>query len=396
MWLLMEFPAVVSGTSNSMDRILHLLPAFDIGGAERALARLLAGGLASGFENHVASMSGDGAMSDVFRRSGAIVHLLGTRGRAFLPTELIALGRRLRPAIFQGWMYHANFLATLLEPAIRPAAVLWNIRQGLDDMGGDKFVTRQMIRAGRMLSGRPAHIIYNSHQSAREHQAYGYRSDKTVVIPNGFECGTVKPSPAIGERYRERYGVSPSAPLFVHAARFHPMKDHALFIAAADLVLNHEPNARFIMMGRGVERQADVLLAPVEPSRHARFTILDERNDVIEFLQAADALVVSSRRAEGFPNVIGEAMMAATPVIATDTGDCSEILGDAGIIIPKSDARALADAMLRYARDREHAAEVGRRSRLRVESVFTIERAAASYAALYRNLLNGVPKSCAA
>lgn len=373
-----------------MHRVLHILPAFDIGGAERALARLVAGGLAGAFENHIVSLRGDGPMHAQFIAAGAVVHLLGKSGNASLPFELAALGRRIRPGVVQGWMYHANLAATVLAPVLGPAATLWNIRQSLDDLSGDKFLTRQMIRAGARLSGLPARIVYNSARSARQHEAFGYRPDHTLVIPNGFETGSVTPDPRMGEEYRRRYGIGQQAPLFVHAARYHPMKDHALFVAAGNRVLDTIPDAQFVMMGRGVDAEADELLAQVPHGRRGHFRMLGEQGDVVPFLQAADALVVSSRRAEGFPNVIGEAMMAATPVIATDTGDCADIVGAGGDIVPVRDAAALAAVMASYARDRDLAARKGRDGRARVETVFTIERAAASYAALYRSFLSGV------
>lgn len=377
-----------------MDKVLHLLPALDVGGAERALARLLSGGLATRFENHVVSMRGGGAMEEAYRQAGAQVHLMGRHGKPALPFEIVSLASRLRPAIVQGWMYHANFAATMLEPALRPAATLWNIRQSLDDISGDKFLTRQLIRAGRWLSGRPAKIIYNSGQSARQHEDFGYRKDKTQVIPNGFETDAVRPDPDLGRRYRGQFGIAPAAPLFVHAARYHPMKDHALFIAAASQVLDLVPDARFVMMGRGVDTQAATFLAPLAAASRSSFVILGERDDVPDILQAADALVVSSRRAEGFPNVIGEAMMTATAVLATDTGDCASIVGDGGLIVPPRRADALAQAMVQLAQDRRRSEGLGRNGRRRVESVFTNRQAAASYVALYDNALNGEPDPC--
>lgn len=372
-------------------RIVHILPAMIVGGAERALVRLLHGGLASAFDNHVISLGADGPMRRALMEAGAEVHMLDAHGVMRLPLELAALTRRLAPGIVQGWMYHANFAASMVAPFVRPRATLWNIRQSLDDLAGDKFLTRQMIRACAVTSGTARRIIYNSALSARQHEAFGYRADRTVVIANGFETDSVVPDAAAGARHRESLRIPANAPLFVHIARYHPMKDHAGFVAAALRVLAKMPEARFIMVGRWVDDHAAQLLAAVPTRFRRQFSIFGERDDTVAFLQAADALVVSSRRAEGFPNVIGEAMMAATAVIATDTGDCGAIVGDTGLLVPAKDVTALTAAMLRVASDRSLAARLGAAGRARVESCFTISAAAASYRNLYARCLNGEP-----
>ncbi|MER7367392.1 glycosyltransferase family 4 protein [Nonomuraea wenchangensis] len=73
-------------------------------------------------------------------------------------------------------------------------------------------------------------------------------------------------------------------------------------------------------------------------------TLLGNRDDVPDLLGAATA-VVTATRWEGQPLSIREALMAGKPVIATAVGGIPEIVGDAGILVPYGDVRALREAV---------------------------------------------------
>lgn len=66
--------------------------------------------------------------------------------------KLRGVVKDFRPDLIQGWMYHGNLVATLartLAPG-RPV-VAWNIRHSLYELGYEKPMTRQVIRANRFF-----------------------------------------------------------------------------------------------------------------------------------------------------------------------------------------------------------------------------------------------------
>jgi glycosyltransferase involved in cell wall biosynthesis len=374
-----------------MRRVCHVISGLATGGAERALWRLLANGLNKEFENHVVCLAAGGPLADAIEEAGVPVHVLGLRGPLDGPrglAQLRALTRRLRPSLLQGWMYHGN-LAALAARAMAgdQVPVLWNIRQSLDDIAGDKFATRMTIRLGALLSERPAAIIYNSSRSAAEHEAAGYSARRRELIPNGFEVNAVRPDERIAVAARRSRGIPDDSFLFAHIARWHPMKDHPGFIAAAARCAETDPACRFFLAGRGVAAGAAPLLATLPAGIRERFHVEDEIADPLAILQAADALVVSSNRAEGFPNVLGEAMMTATACITTDIGESPLVVGDGGLTVPPSDLAALAEAMLTLVRDPEAARLLGDRGRARVEQEYDIGVIVERYSALYARLI---------
>jgi glycosyltransferase involved in cell wall biosynthesis len=374
-----------------MTVVCHIISGLATGGAERALWRLLANGLQGAYDNHVVCLANAGPIAADIERTGAPVHVLNLAHPAQAPGGIRRIRRllsELRPALLQGWMYHGNLAALAVAGfGKRRPPVAWNIRQGLDDIAGDKFATRCLIRLGAALSPRANAIVYNSARSAAEHEAFGYARQGRELIPNGFEVNAVRPDRAAAVAARRRYGISDSDFLFAHVARWHPMKDHAGFIAAAARCAAEEPTCRFLLAGRDVSGNAEPLLAGFPREMRDRFQLHDEIAEPLAVMQAADALVVSSSRAEGFPNVLGEAMMTATPCIATDVGDSAQVVGDGGLVVPAGSPAELAGAMLTLARDPAAAAAMGQRARARVEREFAISAVVARYCALYERLI---------
>ena len=72
-------------------------------------------------------------------------------------------------------------------------------------------------------------------------------------------------------------------------------------------------------------------------------------------------LLVNSSYGEGFSNVLGEAMACGVPCVATDVGDSSLVIGDAGQLVPPKDPAALKTAMQKVLGTKPSAAEIRRR-----------------------------------
>jgi glycosyltransferase involved in cell wall biosynthesis len=114
------------------------------------------------------------------------------------------------------------------------------------------------------------------------------------------------------------------------------MKDYPTFIEAAKLIHAKHPEARFIIVGA----ETETLDAP------PFIEVLGERADLPALTASLNIAVSSSAFGEGFPNVVGEAMACAVPVVATDIGDTRWVMGDSGHIVPPGDPQALAKACI--------------------------------------------------
>lgn len=372
-----------------MERILHVLPGLLVGGAERALERLLRSGLADRFENHVVALGGDGEMRAAFEHAGVPVQFM--RGGNAM-SALLFLRRCMKtiaPDIIQGWMYHGNLAAsvTALQMRNRPT-VFWNVRQSLSATRKDRLGTRAAIRLGAPLSRTARGIIYNSMLARTQHEAIGYAREGGTIIPNGF---APNPSTAHGSLagLKAELALPEGAPVVIHVGRYHPVKDHATLIAACNIVAAQEPSAVFVLVGRGVTWDNPAISGSVPNEYKDRFRFLDERGDVSALLHLADLFVLSSI-AEAFPNALGEAMATGIACVATDVGDVRAVLGDTGRVVPPGRSGAMADAILSYLQNDDLRRESASAAFQRATSEYGLAAPTGRYIALYENTLKSL------
>jgi glycosyltransferase involved in cell wall biosynthesis len=358
------------------------------------LHKLLAGMDGSRFQNLVISLSDCGTIGPRIEALGVPVCSLNldhTLGSLFPALRFPKILRQFRPSLIQGWMYHGNLAALLgsvLVPGRPPA--IWNVRQSMSSLDDEKPMTARVIRLGAHFSGRADAIIYNSTVSARQHEAIGFSPEHRQILPNGFDCDEFSPDPAARAAFRQALGIAPNALVVGLAARFHPMKDHALFLAAAAKSMSFGFPLHFILAGKDVDDGNPAIAAMLD--RHGlrgRVTLLGEVERMSNFFNALDLETLCSSRGEGFPNVVGEAMACGIPCVVSDIGDSADIVGDTGVVIPPSSVDALVagwHTLLAEGNERIH--ERGSMARARVMARYSLRQIVAEYESLYLRASN--------
>ena len=365
-------PAPLAGEPAPRLKILHAITDLDVGGAETMLCRLL-GAHGAMFAPAVISLMSRGVFAPELEALGVPIVALGMAqgvpNPAILP-RLMRGAHALRPDLLQGWMYHGNLAVTIAARAFaRPRPLLWNIRHSVHDLAREKPLTRAIIRLGARLSRLPRAIIYNSRVSAAQHEQLGYAAERTVVIPNGFDCERFKPRPGAKAALCRQLGIGPEATIIGMIGRNHPMKDPVNLIKALGLLGSAPGPLHLVVIGERLDPENAVLAQALAATGTAgQVSLLGQRDDIPEIVPGFDIAVLPSAWGEGFPNVLGEAMASGVPCVATDVGDCAWILGDAGLVVPPADAAALAAALRRLlelgAEGRRHLGAAGRRRTL--------------------------------
>ena len=165
-----------------------------------------------------------------------------------------------------------------------------------------------------------------------------------AVLPNGIDLDRFVP----GDRTaaRARLDIEPSARVVLYVGRLVAGKGIEELLEAFAEVLATTPDAGLAIVGAGPLR--------IALERQARTLGLGDRvhfagevaHDLIPtWMQACDVLTLPSA-AEGFPNVIREALACGRPVVATPVGDVPRLVTpDVGRLVPVGDPSALAAAL---------------------------------------------------
>ncbi len=379
-------------TSSRRVTILHVITTLRTGGAETMLARLLSRMDRTGIDSVVVALREGGSLAQELRGNGITVHFADLSSVPRAPARLVSLlglVREVRPNLIQGWMYHGNLVAEMAR-ALSGLAThsVWNIRHSLHNLRCTRRTTVSLIRVLARFSSRPACIVYNSHTSARQHEAIGYSRERTAVVPNGFDCDLFRPDAAARLAVRRELGVSDGALLVGLVARYHPVKDHANFFAAAARLSRILPDAHFVLAGDQLSTDNGELMSQISRAGIAdRVHTLGERTDTHRLNAAMDVATCCSL-AESFPNVVGEAMACGVPCVVTDVGDSARIVGNSGLVVPAGDAEALCGA---WASLLSAGAAVrrglGDTARQRIVDLYSLGSVVAAYEELYGRLL---------
>lgn len=374
-------------------RVLHIITGLGQGGAESVLFRL-ATYPGADVEHVVVSLTDEGLYGERLRAAGVAVHALGMkRGRVSLGgfMALRSLIASSRPDAVQTWMYHADLIGGLAARLAGVRAIAWGIRNSGEHLERSSRSARLVLRACALLSGRvPKAIVCAAQKSAERHADKGYDRERMVVIANGYDLSRFAPNDEARQRVRAQWGLPQDVPAIGCVARWDPLKDHAnLLRAVAALVRDgRDAGLRCVLIGRGMDTANAELAALIDRlGLRDRLVLAGPSDDVPAAMNGLDLHVLSSC-AEGFPNVVAEAMACGVYCVVTDVGDAAYIVGDAGVVVPPEQSEALArgiETALREVASRGRA-RAGEAGRARVLENFDLARMVQSYVAVWRRI----------
>ena len=198
-----------------------------------------------------------------------------------------------------------------------------------------------------------------------------------VVIPNGLDLDLYGP----GDR-PARDGVE-----LLAVGQLADYKGHSDLIQALAVLAPRWPglSLRLVAHRHDLRPELEQLAASSGVADRLRIEGPLGTGELVERYRAADVLVQPSL-AECFPITVLEAMACATPVIVTDVGGMAEEVGDAGLVVPAADVRALTAAIESLVADVAERRRLGEAALVRAQSLYDGRKIAALHAELYEGL----------
>lgn len=193
------------------------------------------------------------------------------------------------------------------------------------------------------------------------------------MIPNGIDTERYCPNREAGQQVRAEWSINEQQTLVGLVGRLDPMKDHPVFLRAAALLAQEQPDVCFVCVGDGPRPYNQELQALGEAlGLGERLIWAGARSDMPAVYNAFDIASSSSSYGEGFSNAIAEAMACGVPCVVTDVGDSARIVGDMGVVVPPKHPEALASGWkVALAKGRR---EMALKARLRIVENFGVKR----------------------
>ena len=211
-------------------------------------------------------------------------------------------------------------------------------------------------------------------------EAYAVAPERVVVVENGIDLARFRGLG--GARVRDELGIG-NEPLVACVSRLDAEKGGETLLRAVPYLA---PGTYLAFAGEG-PRLADwqKLVAQLGVAHRVHF--LGLRNDVELLIAAANVVVVPSQYEEAFGQVVVEGMASGRPVVVTRSGAMPELVGRAGVVVPKRNPEAMAAAVNRLISDPELAARLGRFGRERAVRRFGMDAYVERMIALYWHVL---------
>jgi glycosyltransferase involved in cell wall biosynthesis len=364
-------------------RVAFVVHVMQVAGAE-VLVRETIRRLGNRIEPVIYCLDRVGQIGDELIAEGVPLVCFGRKpGRDFGVSRRMAADlTRRRVEVIHAHQYTPFFYAALAKPFARPMPRLILTEHGrhYPDVVNPKRRAFNRIVLDPLADAVNACIGFSAKALCRND---GFRGNRIAVIENGIDVEKYGPAPD-KPALRARLGLDPTAPLVVHVARHHPVKDQAMLVrgfVAADV-----PGARLVMVGDGPLRNDLESLATALGVRD-RVDFVGIQNNVADWLAAADVFALTSV-SEASSLTLLEAMATGLPVVVTAVGGNPEIVRDGidGLHVPRGDWRACGTALTTLLGNATLRSRLGANGRQRTHERYRLDATIGHYFDLYRRL----------
>jgi glycosyltransferase involved in cell wall biosynthesis len=292
--------------------------------------------------------------------------------------QLSRLLVRLRPAILQTFLHHANIVGRVAGKAARVPVIVSGIRVA-EKRGGFRL---WLDRATAWMVAR--HVCVSQDVAAFSAARGGLPVSKICVIPNGVDAERLS---SAAPADLSQFGIPPASRTLLFVGRLDPQKGPFVLMAAVRDLIPRHADLQVLVVGDGPLRE-NLQSWVAKENLASRIHFAGRRDDVPSILKAAELFVLPSLW-EGLPNVVLEAMAAGIPVVASRVEGISDLLINdrTGLVVPANSSADLAAAIERLLADPQHAQQMAHSAQRIAADGFAWSHVVDKYAECYSELL---------
>ena len=266
---------------------------------------------------------------------------------------------------------------------LRDVPVVVSLR-GSDVPGYDPY-NRGLARVHRLLRPLTRWIWRRADRVVAVCDSLGVLTRRTLpglrysVVHNGVDLERFRPAASRRTSQSDRIRC-------LAVARLVERKGLRDLIRALALLERHRFELEIVGTGPD-EQELRALAAELGVAGEVSFVGALDRSGVARRYRAADLFTLPST-SEAFGNVFAEALASGLPIVGTTVGGIPDLVehGVNGLLVPPGDPAALAGAIRTLAGDPHRRMEIGRRNRLKAESLLDWDRITARYLTVYRGV----------
>lgn len=298
--------------------------------------------------------------------------------------------RRERPQVVVGWGHEMCVTTFLAATIARVPHIVFCIRTVNPTFGWvDPPLPALLLRAHRAMLPWVSKVVVNSTLLQGDHSAWvGMNADAIAVCANGIEVAPATEATRRAARaaWRSRYGIADDVVVITNVGRFSREKGQLTLIEANRLLLNRNPDTRFVWLLLGDGPVLPVAKELVEKHQMANVIFAGRSQDVAGALAASDIFVMPSDF-EGMPNAMMEAMAHGLPCVSTNRSGALDVARDGieALYFEPRDGLQLARHLVRLFDEPAFAQGLGKAALARLDH-FTVTKFVDNFEAILSSL----------
>jgi glycosyltransferase involved in cell wall biosynthesis len=350
-------------------RVLQLIDSMDAGGAER-IAVTFANALANeNQDSHLCATRAEGVLKDqlnpavgfhFLKKKNALDFSALFRLRNYLKTHKIAI-------------VHAHttsyFFATLVKITYPKIKLIWHTHLG-ERIHTVRMQNKVLYLCSFLFSG-----IIAVNEELKSWCSRSLATRKVYYLPNFIQLNKF---PKVEQASREES--------IICLANLKTPKNHLNLIEAFRMVSAVYPNWKLLLAGKDFkDSYSDKLVKAINNAGLQNKVVFLGQQSKVETLLVKSSMGVLASDSEGLPMALLEYGAAGLAVVTTHVGQCKEVIGTFGNVVPVQNANALSGAILDYIANPEKRATQASRFREHIHRQYSVDAVLPQLITIYKN-----------